>query len=241
MASQIIALGGGGFSMDTPDNPLDRYILAQTGKSKAKVAFLGQASAEAPSYIEKFRTAFDAMGHEHSHLALYMPNTGDASGFQYTANIENYLLSQDLIYVGGGSTKNMIALWREWGIDVILRKALASGIVLAGISAGAICWFTQGLTDSVYGQLVTLPCLGFLPGSATPHYDGEPMRRPTYMDKVAAGAIQEGYALCDFAGAHFVDGKLVKCIASREEAKVFHVTRQGDTAHEEPLPMTLLT
>src|SRR5688500_7941316 len=159
MASQIIALGGGGFSMDTPDNPLDRYILAQTGKAKAKVAFLGQASGDATLYHEKFHAAFEAMGQEHSHLALFMPNTGDASGFQHTANIEGFLLSQDLIYVGGGNAKNMLALWREWGIDVILRKALASGIVLAGISAGAICWFTQGLTDSIYNQLNTLNCL----------------------------------------------------------------------------------
>lgn len=232
MASQIIALGGGGFSMDTPDNPLDRYILAQTGKDKAKVTFLGQASGDAIIYHEKFHVAFEAMGHEHTHLSLFTPHTAD---------IEGFLLSQDIIYVGGGNTKSMLALWREWGIDVILRKAAASGIVLAGISAGAICWFTQGLTDSIYNELNTLNCLGFLPGSATPHYDGEPMRRPIYMGKVASGAIQEGYALCDYAGAHFVDGKLVRCIASREEAKVYHVTRQGDTAHEEPLPMTALT
>jgi len=234
MASQIIALGGGGFSMELekPDNPIDRYILAQTGKDKARVAFLGQASGDAVTYHERFHTAFEAMGQEHTHLSLFQPHTAD---------IEGFLLSQDLIYVGGGNTRSMLALWREWGIDVILRKAAASGIILAGISAGAICWFTQGLTDSIYNELNTLNCLGFLPGSATPHYDGEPMRRPTYMNKVATGAIQEGYALCDFAGVHFVDGKLVRCIACREEAKVYYVTRQGDTAHEDPLPMTVLT
>ncbi len=232
MAVQIIALGGGGFSMDTPDNLLDRYILAQTGKDRAKVAFLGQASGEASSYYEKFHAAFEAMGQEHTTLSLFTPHTAD---------IEGFLLSQDLIYVGGGNTKSMLALWREWGLDVILRKAAASGVVLAGISAGAICWFTQGLTDSIYGQLNTLNGLGYLPGSATPHYDGEANRRPTYTSKVAAGAIQPGYALCDFAGAHFIDGKLVRCVASREGANVYHVTRDGDTAHEELLPITLLT
>lgn len=238
MASQIIALGGGGFSMDTPDNPLDRYILAQTGKARAKVAFLGQASGEALSYYEKFHAAFEAMGQEHSHLSLFShPND---EGYQYNADVEGYLLSQDVIYVGGGSTRSMLAVWREWNLDVILRKAAASGIILAGISAGAICWFTQGLTDSVYGQLNTLNCLGYLPGSATPHYDGEPMRRPTYLSKVAAGAIQPGYALCDFAGVHFVDGRLTRCIASRPEARVYHVTRDNDTAVETLLEMTIL-
>jgi len=241
MASQIIALGGGGFSMDTPDNLLDRYILAQTGKEKAKVAFLGQASGDATSYHDKFHAAFEAMGQEHSHLALFSPADGDPSGFQHTADIEGFLLSQDVIYVGGGNTKSMLALWREWGIDIALRKAAANGVIQAGISAGAICWFAQGLTDSIYGQLSTLNCLGYLPGSATPHYDGEANRRPTYTSKVAAGAIQPGYAICDFAAVHFIDGQLVRCVASREGAKVYHVTREGDTAHEEPLPMTLLT
>lgn len=159
MPSHIIAMGGGGFSMTTPDSALDRYILAQTGKDRANVAFLGQASAEAESYLDKFHAAFEAMGQEHSHLSLFKPHTAD---------IESYLLAQDVIYVGGGNTKSMLALWREWGVDVMLRKALASGIVLAGISAGAICWFQQGLTDSIPGDLTTLACLGFLAGSATP-------------------------------------------------------------------------
>ena len=240
MAVQIIALGGGGFSMDTPDNLLDRYILEQTGKSRAKVAFLGQASGEASIYYDKFHVAFEAMGQEHSHLSLFS-HPGDDEGMGHNADVEGYLLSQDVIYVGGGNTRSMLAVWKEWNLDTILRKAAASGIILAGISAGAICWFTQGLTDSVYGQLTTINGLGYLPGSATPHYDGEPMRRPIYLDKVASGAIQPGYALCDFAAAHFIDGQLVRCITSRENAHVYHVTRDGDTVHEKRLDITLLT
>jgi dipeptidase E len=238
MAVQIIAMGGGGFSMDTPDNAMDRYVIAQTGKTAPKVAFLGQASGEALSYFEKFHTAFDAMGCEHTHLSLFShPND---EGYKYNADVEGYLLSQDIIYVGGGSTRSMLAVWREWGLDVILRKAAAGGTILAGISAGAICWFTQGLTDSIYNQLNTLNCLGYLPGSATPHYDGEPNRRPTYMSKVAAGAIQPGYALCDYAAVHFVDGKLLRCVSTKDEARVFYVSREGDKAVETPLDMTHL-
>ena len=113
--------------LEKPDNPIDRYILAQTAKDKAKVTFLGQASGDAILYHERFHTAFEAMGQEHTHLSLFNPHTAD---------IEGFLLSQDLIYVGGGNTKSMLALWREWNIDVILRKAAASGIAF---NQGEVC------------------------------------------------------------------------------------------------------
>src|SRR5262249_48177214 len=140
MPVQIITMGGGGFSME-PDNPLlDKYVIAQTGKERPRVCFLGQASSEAPLYIINFYNAFNKLDCRASHLSLFQPHTADLAGF---------LGEQDIIYVGGGNTKSMLAVWREWQLDKILLDTAKNGTVLAGISAGCICWFEQGLTDSI--------------------------------------------------------------------------------------------
>ena len=125
--AQIIAMGGGGFSMEPDNLALDRYVIAQTGKTYPKVTFLSQASGEARDYIINFYKAFNELDCQASHLSLFQPHTAD---------LESYLLAQDVIYVGGGNTKSMLALWREWGLPAILRRAYEEGIVLAGISAG---------------------------------------------------------------------------------------------------------
>ncbi|MBL8166023.1 MAG: peptidase E, partial [Anaerolineae bacterium] len=167
----IIAMGGGGFSMEPANPALDRYVIEQTGVARPKVCFLSQASGEARDYIINFYKAFTDLDCRPSYLSLFAPHTADVRGF---------LLDQQVIYVGGGNTKSMLALWREWGLDGILRDAAANGTILAGLSAGAICWFEYGITDSIPGTLTPLPCLGFLPGSCSPHYDGEALRRPEY-------------------------------------------------------------
>lgn len=219
----IIAMGGGGFSMEPDNLALDSYVIAQTAKSRPKVCFLSQASGEARDYIINFYNAFNKLDCQASHLSLFQPHTAD---------IEDFLLSQDVIYVGGGNTKSMLALWREWGLPAILRRAGEQGIILAGISAGSICWFEQGLTDSIPGKLTVLPCLGFLSGSCTPHYDGEVNRRPSFQSYVAKGDIIPGYAFDDGAAGHFVDGKLAACVSSRPNAKGYHVDSHGSKAVE---------
>lgn len=220
---QIVAMGGGGFSMD-PDNPaLDRYIIEQTGKDQPCVCFLPQASGEAQDYIVNFYTAFLALNTIPSHLSLFRPHTAD---------IEGFLMKQDLIYVGGGNTRSMLALWREWGIDTILRAALEKGTVLAGLSAGAICWFEQGITDSIPGTLTAIDCLGFLPGSCSPHYNGELARRPNFQRMIASGELKPGIALDDFAAGHYVDGHLRRVISARPRAQGYRVERTGDHARE---------
>ena len=166
---QIIAMGGGGFSMEPDNLALDRYVLQQAQKPVPSVCFLPTASADSESYCMRFLTAFSTFECHPSYMSLFKLPTRDVEGF---------LLSKEVIYVGGGNTKSMLALWREWGLDVILRKAWEQGVVLAGLSAGAICWFEQGVTDSIPGDLTALPCLGLLAGSCCPHYDGEAERRP---------------------------------------------------------------
>ena len=223
---QIIALGGGGFSMEPYNLALDQYILDQTSAEHPKVCFLGQASGESQDYIIRFYRAFTFLHAHPHHLSLFQPHTAD---------MEDFLLSQDVIYVGGGNTKSMLALWREWNLDTILHKALQQGVILAGISAGSICWFEQGTTDSIPGKLTVLPCLGYLKGSCTPHYDGETERRPTLHEYMESDDILSGYAFEDGVAGHFIDGELQAVVSSRPNAKGYYVEKIDGKAQEKQL------
>ncbi len=227
---QIIPMGGGGFLMD--DLLLDRYILRRVGKKQAHVCYLGQAKRENESDTLKFYRAFTKLDCVPMDLSLFLPHTSD---------IADFLLSQDLVYVGGGNTKSLLALWREWELDVILRQAYEQGTVLVGPSAGAICWFAQGLTDSLYNQFVPISCLGFLSGSCAPHYDVKNQRRSRYHELTASGEMQPGYGIDDYAALHFIDGELHEVVASREGATAYRVERGEDGAVETALAARLLS
>jgi peptidase E len=150
------------------------------------------------------------------------------------------LTSQDIVYVGGGNTANMLAVWRVHGVDRMLKAAWERGVILTGVSAGMICWFEAGVTDS-FGPLAALrDGLGFLSGSACPHYDGETDRRPTYQGLVRAG-FPEGYAADDGAALHFAGTALEACVAGRPGARVYRVGAMGQTIVETPLPVRLLS
>lgn len=227
----IVALGGGGFSME-PENPaLDQYILQQTGKARPRVCFFPHATDDAVRYVRNFYEAFTRLDVRPTALSLFNPPTAD---------LESFLLEQDVIYVGGGNTKSMLALWREWGLDEILREAWTKGVVLAGISAGAICWFEQGLTDSIPGPYTALNGLGFLPGSCSPHYDGEALRRPTFQRLLAQGKIKPGLALDDGAAAHFVDGELQQVVTSRPRAGAYRLEMVAGQVSERALEVNYL-
>lgn len=211
---QIIALGGGGFSME-PENPLlDSYILQQSGKTNPKICYVPTASGDADICINWFYDFFNKQECQPSHLSLFKPPTRD---------LEGYILDKDIIYVGGGNTKNLLALWKEWGLDAIMRKAWEQGVVLAGISAGSICWFEEGVTDSYGDKLEPLTCLGFLKGSNCPHYDGEADRRPTYQELLAFHKIKPGIAADDGVAIHYIGDKIHKIVSSRPNAKAYKV------------------
>jgi peptidase E len=227
---QIIALGGGGFGVDATNLALDRYILAQAQVSNPAVAFVPTASGESDNYIVRFYAAYVGLSCRPSHLAF----------FRRTPDLRSYLLAQDVIYVGGGNTKSMLAVWREWGVPDILREAWESGIVLAGISAGAICWFEQGVTDSFADQLRAMNCLGFLPGSCCPHYSGEPERRPAFHSLIHLGEIGPGVAIDDGTGIHYLDTQVHRVIASRQGSTAYRLQVSGARVLEEPLPVEYL-
>jgi len=229
--SQIIAIGGGGFTVQPESPALEMYALSQTRKKNPAVCFLATATGDAPTYIAKFYAAFVKLQCRPTHVSF----------FERTPDLRKVLLAQDLIYVGGGNTKSMLAVWREWNLPGILRKAWTSGIVLAGISAGAICWFESGLTDSWSEHLAPLPCLGWLPGGCCPHYDGESERRPSLHQFVADGLMPATLALDDGTAAHFVGRKLKCIVSSRPTAKAYRVQRQRRAVVETSLSATLLT
>ncbi|MBN8207900.1 Type 1 glutamine amidotransferase-like domain-containing protein [Bacillus sp. NTK071] len=211
---QVIALGGGGFSME-PENPLlDTYVLNQSRKVKPKICFIPTASGDSDNYISRFYNFFEKQNCTPSHLSLFKPPTRD---------LERFILDKDIMYVGGGNTRNLLVLWKEWGLDTILKKAWEQEVVLAGISAGSICWFEEGVTDSFGGELEPLECLGFLKGSNCPHYDGETIRRRSYRELVSEGKIKSGIATDDGVALHYVNNDLSKIVSSRPNARAYKV------------------
>lgn len=204
---QIIALGGGGFS-EEPSPLLDLYVLAQSQSAKPKICFLPTASGDADSYLLKFYQKYAPFDCMPSHLSLFCPHTADIAGF---------LLDQDIIFVGGGDPQSMMAVWREWGVDKILKSAWDNGIVLSGVSAGAICWFEQFETyedDLPPEGTKAVNGLGFLKGAASPHYDAQPELAKILPTLVARGEMKSCLAIDNSCAVHFVGEDISTCVSS---------------------------
>ncbi|AWB91294.1 peptidase E [Aeromicrobium chenweiae] len=235
MLGTILTLGGGGFSMsDDGTSALDDFLLELTGKNRPRVCFVPTASGDADTYSQQFETSFAGRA-ETSVLSLFCHDPWGYSD-------PTMLLDQDVVYVGGGSTANLLAVWRLHGLPDLLVEAAAQGVILAGISAGMNCWFEGSSTDS-FGPLAPLTDgLGFISATSCPHYLGEPGRRGQYMDWVADGTLGAGYAVDDYAGLLFRDGKLVEAVAERTGRHAFRVERDGtDRAVEIEIPLRMLS
>jgi dipeptidase E len=213
-------MGGGGFSSGQ-SAALDDYVLALTGAEAPAVCFLPTASGDSDAYVARFHRAFPPGRARATHLSLFVRDGRD---------LRAHLLAQDVVYVGGGNTVNMLAVWRAHGVDAVLREAWAAGVVLAGLSAGSLCWFEGGTTDSYGGIEPLADGLGFLAGSHCPHYDSEPGRRPAYRRHVAEGVLPPGVAADDECALRYVGSELVEVVASRPGAAAYRVDRDGETA-----------
>ncbi|MGW7682697.1 Type 1 glutamine amidotransferase-like domain-containing protein [Kribbella sp. NPDC054772] len=231
--SQVVALGGGGFSMEPENLLLDDYVLSLVPKGrKPRVCFVPTASGDSEGYSDRFLAAFGPERAEATVLSLFKRSVGDLDAF---------VLEQDVVYVGGGNTANLLAIWRLHGLDVALEKAYRAGVVMAGISAGMNCWFEASVTDS----FDTNGCgplddgLGLLPGSACPHYDGEALRRDTFLGLVESG-FPEGYAAEDGVALHFTNGRLANVVSSRPDTAAYSVRRSDAGVSEERLPARYL-
>ena len=216
MERHIVGLGGGG---DTAEQTrlLHDYALGLTGKPKPRLLYVPTATAESAEAIVGFYELFRGRA-ELNHLCTFPWPPED---------LRDLILSQDSICVSGGNTANLLAIWKTHGIDVLLREAWESGIVLWGASAGMICWFEAGVTDSFGPQLAGLDCLGFLAGSACPHYDGEEQRRPRYRELVDQG-FPEGIAADDGVGLHYMGTDLEEIVTCRQGATAYRVSRDGE-------------
>jgi dipeptidase E len=217
--------------MDPVNSALIKYILKQTGVPEPRVCFVPTASGDALSYVETYYKTFSQLGCRPSHLTL----------FDRTPDLPSILLNQDLIYVGGGNTKSMLAVWKDWGVDAILKQAWEAGIVLAGTSAGAICWFQQGITDSFANGLHVLDGLGFIEGSCCPHYDGEAERRPAFHRMLQENRIRPGYALEDYSAIHFKGDEAPRVVTSRPQAKAYRMKFTDGAVVEEPLERQIIS
>jgi dipeptidase E len=215
----IVGLGGGGDTAEQTMRLYD-YVLALTGKATPRLLYVPTALADSVHSAEGvlgFYDNFRGRG-EVSHLLTFpWP----------PANLRELILGQDAICVSGGNTANMLAIWKVHGIDTLLREAWENGIVLWGASAGMICWFESGVTDSFGPQLDRTDCLGFLSGSACPHYDGEELRRPRYRELIDGG-LAPGIAADDGVAVHYVGTELSEVVTCRPGATAFQVTRNGE-------------
>jgi peptidase E len=212
----------GGLGEDDESGRIIRFALSLAGKKRPRVCLVPTASNEAPEYILRFYENLSGEA-DCSHVS-FMPWPRD--------DLREHVLSQDVIFVSGGNTANLLAIWRVHGFDSIVREAWEQGIVLAGSSAGMICWFEAGVTDSFGPHLDGMrDGLGFLAGSACPHYDGEEQRRPVYTRLVAAG-FPSGVAADDGVGLHYVGTELKEVVSAREGSKAYRVEPGNETPIE---------
>ena len=215
MVRRIVACGGQQLLYPA----LVRYVLGLARRRRPRVLFLGTASGDGAGYLLTFYQAFAGIDCEPSHLALFDRTVDD---------IDAFVRSQDVVIVGGGNTANMLAIWRLHGVESALRNAYAEGTVLSGWSAGCLCWFEGGVTDSFTPELGALrDGLGILSGSACPHYDIQEARRPVYAREIAAG-LPPGIALEDGVAARYDDERLVEVVSARPEGRAFAVDARGE-------------
>tara|TARA_Y100000590_G_scaffold469966_1_gene661007 strand:+ start:541 stop:1239 length:699 start_codon:yes stop_codon:yes gene_type:complete len=226
----VIAIGGGGFGRNPKHNKIEKYILGLVDKKKPNIVFLPTASAEDKGYIVNFYSCFSKLNCEPSHITF----------FQRTPRIEGIINKADIIYVGGGNTKSMLAVWREWKLDKLLLKAYNQGKVLCGVSAGAICWFEQGITDSWASSLNTLNCLSFISGMCCPHYQEEEERRPSVHKMLKSEKCIPGWAVDGGAALHFCNGEYFKSIQFYRGSFVYYVSTEKERVIENKMKMTVL-
>ncbi len=225
-------MGGGGFSMEPRNPKLDDFVLSLARRRRRpRVCFVGTASGDSDYYIRRFHEAFPPSRAAATHLTFFDRTVSD---------LKSFAMDQDVVYVGGGSTANMLAVWRLHGLDKVLRAAWNAGVVMAGISAGAICWFEDGLTDSFGMPFRGLnDGLGFVRGACSPHYDGERERRPALMRLIKRG-FPPTLALDDGAAAHFVGRRLEEIVSSRRKARAMRVELIKGAVVERALPVRYL-
>ena len=228
-SNRKILIAGGGYGTS-----FIRYMASLTGKERPKLCYLPTASADRESGIVRWYANCAPLNVIPSVQVSFINSN------RMTQTFAEVLLSVDGIVVSGGNTLNQQVIWKAHGIDEILREAWDRGIVLGGASAGSLCWFEEGTTDSRPKELTKVECLGFLKGSHSPHYDGEANRRPTYHRMIKSGEMKPGYACDNNAGIYFEDNEVARVVHTRTEAKVYYVSLQGEEVVERELEAEMI-
>ena len=210
----IVAIGGGGFGRDPGEGIIEEYILEQTKKKKPNICFIPTATGDNEAYKVNYYATFSKLNCNPSHLDF----------FKRTPDLNRLISNQDAIFVGGGNTKSMLAVWREWGLDKILKKGYKNGIVMSGVSAGAICWFQNGITDSWSSNLKIMPCMNIIKGTCCPHYDEEPERRPTVKKMIMSEKVKKIFAVDGGAALHIKNENIFKSVSFREQKSSYEVS-----------------
>ena len=222
---QVIAIGGGGFGRTQASNLIEQYILDQvSNKSSPSICFIPTATGDLDPYVVNFYSVFSKLDCKPSHISF----------FKRTIDLEEHIAKQDIIFVGGGNTKSMLAVWKEWKLDKILKTAYERGAVMSGVSAGAICWFDQGLTDSWADELKIMPCMNFISGNCAPHYDEEPERRPATKKLLEENIITSMYGIEGVAALHFIDEAPTYTVRFAKNKNAYNVTLQDSAVFENP-------
>jgi len=224
-ATRKILIAGGGFG-----TAFIRYLASLTGKERPRICYLPTAAADSDSSILGWYERCAPLDVEPFAQPCYI------SSYSMDRSFDDVLLSMDAIVASGGNTLNQQAIWKAQGIDLVLREAWDRGIVLGGASAGSLCWFEEGTTDSRPKELTKVECLGFLKGSHSPHYDAEGARRPTYQRMILSGEMKPGYACDNDAGIYFEDNEVRRIVTTRADARVRYVSVVDGEVVEQLLP-----
>jgi len=208
------------------------YVITLTKKENPKICFLPTATGDNANTINGWYAACEGLPMRGYVQRAFVASYTDSKSF------EDNLLSMDAIIVGGGNTLNMMAIWKAQGIDTVLRKAYNKGIILGGGSAGSLCWFQGGTTDSRPKDLSIVKCLGFIQTSHCPHYHSEPLRKPLYFDNILKGRLSPGYAIDDRAGIVFENEKYIRTVAIDDNSNAYYVSVINGQVDEKLLPVT---
>ena len=220
---QIIAIGGGGFGRNPSDKKIEQYIIDQQGKQCPNVCFIPTATGDNDAYKVNFYDVFTKLGSNPTHIDF----------FKRTIDLKDHIKKQDIIFVGGGNTKSMLAVWKDWGLDILLKQAYEDGVIMCGVSAGAICWFEKGITDSWAHDLALMDCLGFVNGVCCPHYDEEPARRPFVKEQLTDNNIKECIGIEGNAALHIINEDSYKSIDFGDKKCSYLVTSKESKINED--------
>ena len=224
-SKNIIAIGGGGFGRSLGSLEIEKYIISLIRKKRPKICFIPTASGDNSLYKLNFYRAFSKLDCITSHIDF----------FSRTENLEEKVLTQDIIYVGGGNTKSMLAVWKEWNLKNILQIAYEKGIIMSGVSAGAICWFEKGITDSFAKEMNIIDCLGIVEGIACPHFDEEKDREPYVNDLIQREIIKSCICIEGNCALHIKNDNEYSSIDFGKGKKCFRVKKENNNLMKEIL------